>query len=103
MEPVEFAVGAFSGLVTNKAVRAAEAAGEEPSAEDVRATKDSATHYVTDRPLPKGFVPQPGIEYVQPQWLFDCVNNRMLLPVERHARRREKCRTPTIIFTEYFL
>lgn len=42
---------------------------------------DSITHFVVDRPaLPPGFERVDRIEYVQPQYLFDCLNARMLLP-----------------------
>eukprot|EP00741_Cyanophora_paradoxa_P017274 tig00020961_g16684.t1 len=41
------------------------------------------THQVVDRPV----VPRlrPGREYVQPQWVYDCVNAGMLLPVPEYA------------------
>nr|CCC92890.1 unnamed protein product [Trypanosoma congolense IL3000] len=39
------------------------------------------THFVVDRPsLPPGFEKDERMEYVQPQYLFDCLNARMLLP-----------------------
>ncbi|KAF8289351.1 putative Pescadillo N-terminus/BRCA1 C Terminus (BRCT) domain containing protein [Trypanosoma cruzi] len=42
---------------------------------------DNITHFVVDRPaLPHGFERVDHIEYVQPQYLFDCLNARMLLP-----------------------
>lgn len=42
---------------------------------------DGITHFVVDRPaLPPGFERVDSIEYVQPQYLFDCLNARMLLP-----------------------
>ncbi|ESL06257.1 hypothetical protein TRSC58_06071 [Trypanosoma rangeli SC58] len=42
---------------------------------------DNITHFVVDRPaLPSGFERVDRIEYVQPQYLFDCLNARMLLP-----------------------
>ena len=42
----------------------------------------SVTHYVVDRPtlLPPHTL-QPSVEYVQPQYLFDCLNARSVLPV----------------------
>eukprot|EP01059_Diplonema_ambulator_P015246 TRINITY_DN26349_c0_g1_i1.p1 TRINITY_DN26349_c0_g1~~TRINITY_DN26349_c0_g1_i1.p1 ORF type:complete len:611 (+),score=286.01 TRINITY_DN26349_c0_g1_i1:40-1872(+) len=43
------------------------------------------THCIMDRPkLPPGETQQVGVEYVQPQWLFDCVNAKGLLPVEEY-------------------
>ena len=45
-------------------------------------TDPAITHVVMDRPtIPQ---PLPNRDYVQPQWLFDSVNNGMLLPVERY-------------------
>ncbi|KEG08098.1 Pescadillo [Trypanosoma grayi] len=42
---------------------------------------DNITHFVVDRPaLPPGFERVERIEYVQPQYLFDCLNARTLLP-----------------------
>ncbi|KAH9601394.1 Pescadillo [Trypanosoma melophagium] len=42
---------------------------------------ENITHFVVDRPaLPPGFDRVDRIEYVQPQYLFDCLNARMLLP-----------------------
>ncbi|CCW64825.1 unnamed protein product [Phytomonas sp. EM1] len=43
---------------------------------------DLPTHVVMDRPsLPPGMRPFERAEYVQPQYLFDCLNARALLPV----------------------
>lgn len=40
------------------------------------------THVVMDRPaLPPGMAREDHLEYVQPQYLFDCLNSRVLLPV----------------------
>lgn len=40
------------------------------------------THMVLDRPaLPPGFDAVDHMEYIQPQYLFDCLNARLLLPV----------------------
>lgn len=39
------------------------------------------THMVIDRPtMPPGMAREPHIEYIQPQYLFDCLNARVLLP-----------------------
>lgn len=39
------------------------------------------THVVVDRPtLPPGMTAENHIEYIQPQYLFDCLNARILLP-----------------------
>uniref|UniRef100_A0A4W4F0F8 Pescadillo homolog n=1 Tax=Electrophorus electricus TaxID=8005 RepID=A0A4W4F0F8_ELEEL len=43
-------------------------------------TDETITHHVVDRPsLEKQYINR---YYVQPQWVYDCVNARMLLPVE---------------------
>lgn len=44
----------------------------------------SITHFVTDRPMTKESM-LPSREYIQPQWLFDCVNAKMLLPVDVYS------------------
>ncbi|XP_060763410.1 pescadillo [Neoarius graeffei] len=43
-------------------------------------TDETITHHVVDRPsLDKQYINR---YYVQPQWVYDCVNAKMLLPVE---------------------
>lgn len=42
---------------------------------------DSITHQVIDRPLVS---PRTDREYVQPQWLYDCLNFSVLLPVNQY-------------------
>ena len=42
------------------------------------------THYIVDRP-PNGINFKPNKEYVQPQWIFDCLNKKMILPVSNYA------------------
>lgn len=42
------------------------------------------THYVVDRP-PAGIEMKPNKEYIQPQWIFDCVNKKALLPVSEYG------------------
>lgn len=42
------------------------------------------THYIVDKP--KEFIEiRKNKEYVQPQWIFDCVNKRTILPVGNYA------------------
>ena len=41
------------------------------------------THVVVDRPAVAA--PLPSREYVQPQWVYDCLNARALLPVHGYA------------------
>lgn len=45
---------------------------------------DHITHHVIDRPLEQVAV-RPGREYVQPQWVFDCLNEGLLLPIADYA------------------
>ena len=40
------------------------------------------THHVIDRPVKERFLAR---EYVQPQWLADCINARVVLPVREYA------------------
>ncbi len=40
------------------------------------------THHIVDRPLDEL---NPKREYVQPQWVLDSINNRLLLPVYQYA------------------
>jgi len=43
---------------------------------------ESITHQIVDRPsMPKQFISR---FYIQPQWIFDCVNARELLPVNKY-------------------
>lgn len=42
------------------------------------------THYIVDRPL-EGLKMVKNKEYVQPQWVFDCLNKGALLPVADYA------------------
>jgi len=42
------------------------------------------THYIVDRP-PNGIDMKPNKEYVQPQWIFDCINKKSLVPVSGYT------------------
>ena len=42
------------------------------------------THYIVDRPL-AGLNIKPNKEYIQPQWIFDCLNKKTLLPVSNYS------------------
>ena len=42
------------------------------------------THYIIDRP-PNGIEMKSNKEYIQPQWIFDCINQKKLLPVSNYA------------------
>lgn len=45
-------------------------------------TDESITHQIVDRPsLEKQYISR---DYIQPQWVFDCVNHRTLLPTNKY-------------------
>lgn len=45
-------------------------------------TDESITHQIVDRPsVEKQYISR---YYIQPQWVFDCVNTRELLPVHKY-------------------
>lgn len=51
-------------------------------------TSSLITHHVIDRPLDssqQALMQQHQREFVQPQWLFDCLNISILLPVSKYA------------------
>jgi len=72
VESLELCIEAFGG----RAMRA-----EFGDSEQDRAI----THVVTDRPVASGVARDAAREYVQPQWIFDCVNAGLLLPVREYA------------------
>lgn len=45
---------------------------------------EKATHVVTDR-NPEHIKKLKNKEYIQPQWVCDCLNNQVLLPVADYA------------------
>lgn len=71
-EALTFVIRSFGGKVSWDKVSFIGATYDE--------TDESITHQVVDRPAQKKqFLSR---YYVQPQWVFDCVNSRMLIPVE---------------------
>ena len=70
-ESVEFVILCFGGKI-----------GWEGEGSPYSYTDPAITHVVMDRPAISQ--PLPNRDHVQPQWLFDCVNNGFLLPVERY-------------------
>jgi pescadillo len=44
-------------------------------------TDEKITHHVLDRPTIKN---KKVREYIQPQWIYDCINNQILLPVHKY-------------------
>lgn len=77
-EPFEFMVCAFGGRV-----------GWEGPGSPYARDSPSVTHVVLDRPVPPGglsaSLAPPGKEAVQPQWVADSINARMLLPTAKYA------------------
>ena len=71
-ENMEFLILCFGGKV-----------GWEGEGSPYAYTSPSITHVVMDRPAVREALPNR--DYVQPQWLFDSVNNGLLLPVERYV------------------
>lgn len=50
----------------------------------------NVTHFIVDRPeLPLGFTKKNNVEYLQPQYLFDCLNGRVVLPVQGYRMGEE--------------
>ncbi|CAI5471142.1 unnamed protein product [Closterium sp. Yama58-4] len=71
-EPLLFVIRAFGGRASWE--------GEGAPAPE---SDDSITHQVVDRPQQKHRILSR--EYVQPQWVFDCANARILLPSAPYA------------------
>jgi pescadillo protein len=45
---------------------------------------EGITHHIVDRPVPSDLF-RLNREYVQPQWVFDCLNHSVLLPASHYA------------------
>lgn len=54
------------------------------SAEGSNQDNESITHVLTDRD-PKFIKYQKNREYIQPQWVYDSVNSKLLLPIADYA------------------
>ncbi|KAI5076576.1 hypothetical protein GOP47_0008641 [Adiantum capillus-veneris] len=74
-ESLLFLIRAFGGAVS----WASERAPYEESDEEI-------THQIVDRPSQGHMFLSR--EYIQPQWVYDCVNNRMLLPTHEYVLGR---------------
>ncbi|MBA0675543.1 hypothetical protein Goari_017082 [Gossypium aridum] len=75
-ESLLFVIPAFGGIVSWEGDGA-------PFAE----SDDSITHQIVDRPT-QGHV-YLSREYVQPQWVYDCINARIILPTEPYMVGRD--------------
>ena len=71
---VEFVVRSFGGKVSWQGVGDEDTLGRGPFKED----DARVTHHIVDRPAVSG--QRPERHYVQPQWVFDCINQRQVLP-----------------------
>lgn len=73
-EPLVFIIRCFGGRVSWDQTLFAGATFSE--------TDESITHHIIDRPqIGKQYISR---DYVQPQWVFDCVNQRVLLPTNKY-------------------
>ncbi len=75
-EQFVFAIRSFSGQVSWDQTLALGATYQE--------SDETITHQVVDRPLPPGANTYMNRVYVQPQWIFDCINENMILPHEEY-------------------
>ncbi|XP_050367996.1 pescadillo homolog [Argentina anserina] len=75
-ESLLFVIPAFGGIVSWKGDGA-------PFEED----DTSITHQIVDRPLQHELI--EGRKYVQPQWIYDCVNVKKILPTRDYLAGRE--------------
>mmetsp|Transcript_2561 Transcript_2561/g.3700 ORF Transcript_2561/g.3700 Transcript_2561/m.3700 type:complete len:674 (-) Transcript_2561:1597-3618(-) len=59
------------------------------------------THYIVDRPAFKADRTR-NIDYVQPQWVFDCINSSLLLPTAeyQHGVKLPPHLSPFVIYSE---
>ena len=72
-EKLTFVIRSFGGQVSWTSTTAVGATFDE--------TDDKITHHVVDREVKDKRMDRV---YIQPQWIFDCVNTRMLLPVQEY-------------------
>lgn len=52
--------------------------------DSINVNDKSITHVITDRD-PKHLQFVKNKEYIQPQWVYDCINNKILLPIAEYA------------------
>lgn len=83
-EPLEFCINAFGGKVLNSTLEM----NATLSLEALR----SVTHVVTDREYKKSrnqvikkLVQLQSCEFIQPQWVFDSINARIVLPIAKYT------------------
>jgi len=74
--PLVFMIRAFGGQVSWESTSAVGATFDE--------SDSSITHQICDRPRDSVKMTNVGRDYVQPQWVFDSVNHKKLLPVHKY-------------------
>jgi len=75
-EPLVFMIRAFGGQVSWESSVALGATFDEAD--------PSVTHQISDRPRDSVKMSNVGRDYVQPQWVFDSINHKKLLPVHKY-------------------
>jgi len=70
-EALEFAIRCFGGAVSSEGPQGSYSESDE-----------TITHQITDRPLATKTTTR---DYVQPQWVFDSINNQILMPAYEYA------------------
>jgi pescadillo protein len=58
--------------------------GDDADNSTIKENDERITHYIVDRPA-ENIELKKNKEYVQPQWVFDCVNSKKILPVSNYA------------------
>eukprot|EP01128_Nolandella_sp_AFSM9_P001171 TRINITY_DN1128_c0_g1_i2.p1 TRINITY_DN1128_c0_g1~~TRINITY_DN1128_c0_g1_i2.p1 ORF type:complete len:552 (-),score=149.36 TRINITY_DN1128_c0_g1_i2:494-2149(-) len=72
LHPLQFVIAAFGGKVSFYT-----------ESGTVKENDPSITHHISDRPRP----PKTRLnrDYIQPQWVFDCINHLVILPASTYA------------------
>jgi pescadillo protein len=78
LEVLELCIVSFGGIVLP-----ASSSSSTSSSGNNGKIDHKVTHIITDRPGWK-IDEYPGKEFIQPQWIFDCINAKMLLPVSQY-------------------
>lgn len=80
IEILEFAILSFNGKVVSEILLDTIS---NPAEKEKLLKQFNITHQINDRPAIKDKV--PGRTYIQPQWIFDCINKEQLLSVSNYA------------------
>ena len=80
---MDFVIRSFGGIAFWEREESNVSANSSAIEEEWRDESDERiTHHIVDRP--KVRLAYKNRDYIQPQWVFDCVNEGMLLPVEQY-------------------